>query len=355
MKKSIDETTTVTMAEYKTMIHHVMKNGGTLLSYGRPGVGKSQAVWEEANKLELKVCDIRLSQFVDGGDLVAKIPNANYDQIVEIVLNRLPREKGWVIFLDEFPHADISVQRACFQLIHDRRLSTYVVPEGTAIIAAGNEGNDMLSPEISSPMFDRFDYRVTLQPTMEEFMEYIATKSNGYMVSGYLKAFPENLYIHPEHGRVLATPRRWEKVTRDYPNMKLIKGALPPGIFIGFQEFCKSSEMFDNLDAYISGERSCPDDLGDQWALYTATMSYLHREKKHEDIVFKIFQEKFKNIHAEIKNSLVLDTLRFFLQKTGKSPLELMAKLPEDKRAILKSVISKYQYVSEGVTPQGRD
>jgi MoxR-like ATPase len=47
-------------------------------------------------------------------------------------------ETGFILFLDEITSAPPTVSAAAYQLILDRRLGDYVVPEGWVIFAAGN-------------------------------------------------------------------------------------------------------------------------------------------------------------------------------------------------------------------------
>ena len=355
--KDIQELSYVNIKEYNELLYHVMTTGDRLLVLGNPGIGKSQCVHEQAKKLDKEVCDIRLSQFLDGGDLVMKIPNADNTIINEIVFNRLPTKSNQILFIDEFSHADETVKKAMFELIHDRKLGPYRLPDGVPIIAAGNEGRDMMSSDISSPLLDRFTFRVKLEPTLEEFNNYIKDKPNGMLIAGYLSAFKENMYVWPEHGRVLMTPRRWEKVSIYYTNQVLIKSIMPPGIYTGFEEFCKKVEMFRDVEAYINGKKKCPEDKGDQWAIYTACLSLLQNQQpnKFEDMAFNILNEKFVDMDAEIQTAVVFDTLRTMKAKKGNSDsfaIDLIAKLSEPKKSIFKKVITRYQFAVEGLQAQ---
>lgn len=350
-QKDIQEIAIVNMAKYGELLEHVIKTGDTMLVLGNPGMGKSQRVHEVAAKLNKTVRDIRLSQFTDGGDLIMKVPNGDMTAITELVFNRLPQGPGEVLFLDEFAHADETVKKAMFQLIHDRKLGPYELPPDTPIIAAGNEGHDMMSPDISSPLLDRFTFRVKLQPELKEFTTYIKTKPNGTMIMGYLNAFSDNFYVWPEHGRVLMTPRRWEKVCDYYPNMTLIQSIMPPGVFDSFQEFSKKVDMFRDIELYIDGKKKCPEEPGDQWAIYTASMSLLGSSDgaKFDDATFKILDENFVGMGSEIQATLVLDTLRAMLGKKKTTPTDLMARLPDARKQIFRKVVGKYQFTSEGV------
>ena len=111
-----------------------------VMLWGPPGVGKSDMVAQIGARREVPVIDIRLSQmepsdlrgipFRDGGRVEwappAMLPDADRHG-----------ETG-ILFLDEITSAPPSVSAAAYQLILDRRLGEYQVPEGWAIFASGN-------------------------------------------------------------------------------------------------------------------------------------------------------------------------------------------------------------------------
>jgi MoxR-like ATPase len=70
------------------------------------------------------------------------IPFKNGEQVDWAIPSLLPDEKRHgkqgILFLDEITSAPPTVSAAAYQLILDRRLGDYVVPEGWVIFAAGN-------------------------------------------------------------------------------------------------------------------------------------------------------------------------------------------------------------------------
>ncbi|MCW8855387.1 MAG: MoxR family ATPase, partial [Gammaproteobacteria bacterium] len=111
-----------------------------VMLWGPPGVGKSQMVAQVAEKNKVPMIDIRLSQ-MEPSDLRG-IPFRIEDSVEWAVPSMLPDAKRHglkgILFLDEITSAPPSVSAAAYQLILDRKLGEYEVPEGWAIIAAGN-------------------------------------------------------------------------------------------------------------------------------------------------------------------------------------------------------------------------
>ena len=103
-----------------------------VMLWGPPGVGKSQIVAQVGDRHEAPVIDIRLSQ-MEPSDLRG-IPFRNGSYVEWAPPAALPDAERHgpcgVLFLDEINSAAPSVSAAAYQLILDRRLGEYQVPEG---------------------------------------------------------------------------------------------------------------------------------------------------------------------------------------------------------------------------------
>ena len=105
--------------------------------WGAPGIGKSSIVKQIADEKGLDFIDLRLA-LMDPTDLKG-IPF--YDKETHTALWAppafLPREGEGILFLDELNSAAPAVQSSAYQLILDRRIGEYELPDGWAIVAAG--------------------------------------------------------------------------------------------------------------------------------------------------------------------------------------------------------------------------
>ena len=87
------------------------------------------------------------------------IPFLKENEAIWAAPNFLPRPdaKGGILFLDELNSAPPSVQAAAYQLILDRRIGEYTLPENWSIVAAGNRESDRgVTHKIPSPLANRF-------------------------------------------------------------------------------------------------------------------------------------------------------------------------------------------------------
>lgn len=77
-----------------------------------------------------------------------------------------------ILFLDELSAADPGTQNAALQLVLDRRVNEYDVPEGVPIVAAGNRESDgAFVQQMSLPLANRFCH-IKLMPSVDDFVSY---------------------------------------------------------------------------------------------------------------------------------------------------------------------------------------
>lgn len=118
-----------------------------LFLHGPPGVGKSDIVRDVAAELGWRLFDVR-AVLLDPVDLRG-LPWVDRDGATIPVARWAapgflpPADCGpAILFLDELPQAPVSVQNACLQLVLDRRLGEYGLPDSVRIVAAGNRSTD---------------------------------------------------------------------------------------------------------------------------------------------------------------------------------------------------------------------
>jgi MoxR-like ATPase len=77
----------------------------------------------------------------------------------------LPQDGEGILSLDELNAAPAMVQASCYQLVLDRKLGEYTLPDGWAIVAAGNRDSDRgATTRMPTPLRNRFvhlDFEVT--------------------------------------------------------------------------------------------------------------------------------------------------------------------------------------------------
>ncbi|MCC6347308.1 MAG: AAA family ATPase, partial [Nitrospirales bacterium] len=153
----------------------IVKNSDPCVSlfiWGPPGVGKSTMVREVTEELGIGLLDVRAAQLesIDLRGFPVIDPETNLASW-KAFMNVLPHPKihggKGILFLDELNLATLDVQKACYQLINDRKVGDYALPEGWRIIAAGNELEHAEGAiiEMPHPLKNRFQHVTVEAPT----------------------------------------------------------------------------------------------------------------------------------------------------------------------------------------------
>ncbi len=193
--------------------------------WGPPGIGKSQVVRQTADALSLSLIDIR-AILLDPVDLRG-IPKITPDGVSQwCAPGFLPRQGRGVLFLDELNAAPPLVQAACYQLVLDRRLGEYELPEGWSVIAAGNREQDRaVSHRMPSALANRFVH-LEFEVDVPDWLTWAGANAIAPEVVAFIRFRPALLHdFDPEKDdRAFPSPRSWEFVSR------LVKAAPDPGL-----------------------------------------------------------------------------------------------------------------------------
>ncbi len=267
-----------------------------VMLWGPPGVGKSQMVAQVAQKNGVEVIDVRLSQ-MEPSDLRG-IPFRVGDVVEWAVPAMLPDvqrhgERG-ILFLDEITSAAPSVSAAAYQLILDRRLGQYCVPEGWVIFAAGNrQGDRGVTYTMPAPLANRFSH-FEVDINLDDWVRWAYTNRVDERVIAFLRFRPDLLFdFDPAHNPVaFPSPRSWEFAHRALKKFSrrpdLLTGALQacvgPAAGVELNAFVSSLDQMPDLDAIICGKDvTIPEEIDLQYALATALVGRAIRAAKTKD------------------------------------------------------------------------
>ncbi|MEN8174573.1 MAG: AAA family ATPase [Pseudomonadota bacterium] len=254
-----------------------------VMLWGPPGVGKSQMVAQIAAAHDVPVIDIRLSQ-MEPSDLRG-IPfrvNENVEWATPAILPDVRRhgDEG-VLFLDEITSAPPSVSAAAYQLILDRRLGEYCVPDGWAIFAAGNrQGDRGVTYAMPAPLANRFSH-FEVDTNLDDWVAWAYANGIDERVIAFLRFRPELLFdFDPAHNPMaFPSPRSWEFAHRALQKFdhqpQLLQGTLQacvgPAAGIELHAFVNSLDQMPDLDAIIAGDESqMPREIDLQYAVAAA-------------------------------------------------------------------------------------
>ena len=222
----------------------------SMMLWGPMGVGKSEGIrqWnaekvEEYNRRiaageDIKpwnpiICDVRLSmkEPVDMQGIPVPTKNGNETQTVWAIPSMWPRDNGeysgGVILLDEMNQGQPAILNAAFQLIQDRALGDYKVPENYMIIAASNpQAYNSTVSEFSLPLSNRFSH-FNIKADFDSWLNYRLNHGGNTDVMAFLKTQGIGLLFDKDsveskigsledalYTDIVVTPRSWEVVEK---------------------------------------------------------------------------------------------------------------------------------------------
>jgi len=299
----------ITPNRAKSSIFHAMKKKRPIFLWGPPGIGKSEIVHQIGNDLDAHVTDIRLSLWEPTD--IKGIPyfNSNENTMVWAPPAELPTEefakkhKYIILFLDEMNSAAPSVQAAAYQLILNRKIGTYKLPDNVLIVAAGNRDADKgVTYRMPAPLANRFVH-LELTVSFDDWFQWAVEHNIHADVAGYLQFAKKDLYdFDPKSpSRSFATPRSWTFVSELLDDdldaettTDLVSGAIGEGLAVKFMAHRKVASTMPNPSDILDGKVN---ELKQKEisAMYSLTVSLCYELKESSDKNDKKFNDKVNN------------------------------------------------------------
>jgi len=297
-KEIISEHRTITAITARRAITKCFKLKRPAFIWGPPGIGKSEVVANIAKDLGGAMIDLRLAQ-MEPTDLRG-IPFYNKDlgKMDWAAPIDLPDEEFAskypivVLFLDEMNSASPSIQAAAYQLILNRRIGKYHLPNNVVVIAAGNRESDKgVTFRMPAPLANRFihlEMRVDHASWEIWAVEHQLHKD----VVGYCGFAKQDLYnFDPRSSsRSFATPRSWTFVSElladedcsESDLTDLIAGAVGEGIAIKFMAHRKIAGELPSPEDVLSGKVT-ELKIKEISAMYSLVISLCYHLKEYVD------------------------------------------------------------------------
>lgn len=301
---------TVTPNSAKASIKHALKKKRPIFLWGPPGIGKSDIVKQISDSFSNShLIDIRLSLWEPTD--IKGIPyfDSNSGTMVWGAPSELPSEEfaaqydNIVLFLDEMNSAAPSVQAAAYQLILNRRVGTYKLPDNVMIVAAGNrEADKGVTYRMPAPLANRFIH-LELRVDFDDWFQWAVDNKIHTDVVGYLTFAKKDLYdFDPKSpSRSFATPRTWSFVSEllddgldDSTTTDLFAGAVGEGLAVKFMAHRKVAASMPNPTDILAGKvkEMKSKEIS---AMYSLTVSLCYELKEAVDKNDKKFDEKVNN------------------------------------------------------------
>ena len=273
----------------------------SVMLWGPPGVGKSQAIRQLAKEIEKNtgkrsvVTDVRLLLFnpID----LRGIPTANADKTLAVwlkpqIFQMDPSEDVVnILFLDEISAAPQSVQAAAYQITLDRVVGEHKLPDNCVVIAAGNRTTDKsVAFKMPKALANRL-LHIEVEGSFKAWKQWAIGSGVHPKVLGFL-TFRQNYLMKFDAATeelAFATPRSWEMVSNilnfvsdDVGKMlPMISGIVGSGIAVEFHTWTQVYNDLPSLEDIFDGKNpKLPTGTDAMYALTAAMTAYARAHKE---------------------------------------------------------------------------
>ena len=314
-----------------------------VMVHGPAGGGKSSIVRQvqkkiaRENEIDFGLIDVRLSQMEPSDIRGVMWPSKDKQSSVWLTPSFLPQDPEWtgILFLDEINNAPPLVQSAAYQLILDRRIGEYQLPEGVAIVAAGNRMSDKgVFFKMPAPLANRLIH-MTLELSADVWKLWAYANGIHPDVISFI-SFRKEAALHnfnpSSDSPAFASPRTWEYTSDilsweigESEKFDLFCGAIGDGLATEFSAYRQISKELVPVETILDlgQDYTLPiqEDVSIVHAINTALVYHFQNLKRrlrepeilavyrylnkipHEDIAFASFKE-FTGNKIDINGSL---------------------------------------------------
>jgi hypothetical protein len=222
-----------------------------------------------------------------------------------------------ILFMDEMNSAAPAVQAAAYQLVLNRKVGTYTLPDNVFIVAAGNrEADKGVTYRMPAPLANRFVH-LEMAVDWDDWFSWATENRVHKDVVGFLTFSKKDLYdFDPKSGsKAFATPRSWSFVSEllfdededEGTLTDLTSGAVGEGLAIKFMAHRKVASKLPNPTDILSGKVKKMDtkEISAQYSLVVSLFYELKdaadkKAKDWNDQVNCFFQFMMDNFETEL-------------------------------------------------------
>jgi hypothetical protein len=273
-------TITVSPKQLEVALKMAIDASEPILVWGPSGCGKSECMQRVSVRERGRFIDLRGS-LLESIDLRG-LPHISGDITKWIAPEFLPTEGKGVLILDEINLAHPSVLSALFQLILDRRVGEYRLPDGWSIMAGANTASDnRMVTAMPAPLRTRF-----LQYSLETDVDHWVPWASANNIIPEIIAFAKirgakilNNYDPKASDYAFGNWRAWAKLSKLYNvgidasiEMATCAGRVGEALAAEFIGFKKIWDKMPSIDGILANPETAdiPDDISAVYAVTTA-------------------------------------------------------------------------------------
>ncbi|WP_454053733.1 AAA family ATPase [Clostridium sp. Marseille-Q7071] len=143
-----------------------------------------------------------------------------------------------LLFIDEINRCEHTVQQELMNLILNREINGYSLPDNVSMLAAMNPSNkynnfedtDYQVVDMDPAQENRFVW-LEMESDVKSWLQWAIENNLNNKVIEFISTFPEYLHTPTLEETVKATPRSWERVSKSYNHYKNNEENIPSRIF----------------------------------------------------------------------------------------------------------------------------
>ncbi len=321
--------------EVITKVYQLGEKAPTLNLTGKPGIGKSAAVYKAAEIIgqrlglgtAIPVVDIRLI-YVNPVDLRGlPYPDVEQGTAVWLQSGLLPMVEKYgehlILFWDELTSAPPTVQAAAFQAVWERKLGDWQMAPNWIQVVAGNRLTDRgVTYQMPTPLANRLVH-LEVEEDLESWKKWALERGLDSRVIGFLNFRPQFLsnFDLNRDSKAFASPRTWEilaNLLQCFPDPNatiaatdVVRGTVGEGVAAEFLAFCRMTEELPDIEQILLGQNTTvPKEADLLCALSGALVSRVvnYAREQHRDL--PVFLGNMLSYTANLPDEFAVMTVR---------------------------------------------
>lgn len=252
-----------------------------------------------------------------------------------------------LLFIDEINRCEHTVQQELMNLILNREINGYKLPENVKILAAMNPSSkygsdfDYQVVDMDAAQENRFVW-LNMDPDHNGWIKWAIGAGIETKVIEFISTFPE--YLHKINDEdVRATPRSYERVSKTYKMYKEQQDTIPRSVFVNVIKGNVGKVIAEEFVSFVESNCSPLISFDDVFS----------KENLDENVIERIENESHTrlyitamNILKALENKIIEDEndtflVNRFVEFLGKYPIDLMVGIMKDMKISYNGVYQK--------------
>jgi hypothetical protein len=333
----------------------VLATGEVPLIVGESGIGKTALAKElaSANSWSLIVIDGNLLKEGEIGGLptIEEYFSVDYEgnrverkTTVYAVHNKLKeideeiaKGKTVLLFIDEINRCEHTVQQELMNLILNREINGFRLPQDVKILAAMNPSSkygsdfDYQVVDMDAAQENRFVW-LSMEPDYLQWLDWALDAGIDQRITEFISTFPE--YLHKiNDDDIRATPRSYERISKLYKIYKDKKGSVPRAVFLNVIKGNVGRLIAEEFLSFIETEHRPLISYEEVFLTEALQEAFIERVKNESHTrLYLSAKNILKNLEANLKNynNEPGDYISRFIEFLKIYPVDLMIGIMKD-------------------------